>query len=262
MRCPKCGFISFDHIDVCLKCNKDISKVTSQLEGTTYNVAPPAFLKFRKREEGASAAESSRSLFDASGDELDVVDPDLDVLAQDSDDGYSDEATISFGDDFNGFGDLDAEESLEVASEEDDDDVGIDLGQFEDAFEEEPAAQDDTFSMDLPDELADISDLSAPPADENMEERGKPPAGNDDYDDFGLDLELGDLSSDDFSLTPDGDDNQLDDDLGDLSLDDLGLTDSEKKDPAPKKATHDDMDMDADLNFDLDLGGISLDKED
>lgn len=261
MRCPKCGYISFDHIDVCLKCNKDISKVTSQIEGTTYNVAPPAFLKFRKKEEGASA-QSSGVPFDAAGDEIDVIDPDLDVLAEDDGDGYSDEATISFGDDFDGFGDLEAEERLEVASEEDDDDVGIDLGQFEDAFDEEPAAADDAFSIDLPDELADISDLSAPPAEETVAESQEPPAGSDDYDDFGLDLELDDLDSGDFSLTSDEGDSQSDDDLGDLSLDDLGLTDSEKKVPAPKKTAHDDMDMDADLNFDLDLGGISLDKDD
>jgi hypothetical protein len=267
MRCPKCGYISFDHIDVCLKCNKDISKVTSKLEGTTYNVAPPAFLKFRKREEDTSATESSEISFDAA-DEFDVVDPDLDVLAEDKDESFSDDATISFGDDFEGFGDLEEEESLEVAPGEDDD-AGIDLGQFEDAFEEEkPSAlnddfeEEDTFRMDLPDELADISDLSAPVvAEPEIEDRGAPAEG-DDFGDFSLDLELDDLDSNDFALTSDEDDKQAEeDDLGDLSLDDLGLTDSKEEAPAPKKSAKDDMDMDADLNFDLDLGGISLDKD-
>jgi len=44
MRCPKCGFISFDHLASCSKCGRDISEVASELQGTSIKVAPPMFL--------------------------------------------------------------------------------------------------------------------------------------------------------------------------------------------------------------------------
>ena len=44
MRCPKCGFISFDHLASCSKCGRDISEVASELQGTSIKVDPPMFL--------------------------------------------------------------------------------------------------------------------------------------------------------------------------------------------------------------------------
>ncbi len=44
MRCPKCGFISFDHLTACNKCGKDIADVAAELQGTTIKVEPPMFL--------------------------------------------------------------------------------------------------------------------------------------------------------------------------------------------------------------------------
>jgi hypothetical protein len=156
-----------------------------------------------------------------------------------------------------------------VDTAEKDDDGGLDLGQFEDAFEDEDLApEDEGLSIDLPDELSDISDLSAP-----AEEKSGPapaPAAEEELDEFGdfnLDLDMDDLN-DDFSLTADADNGgeKLEEDaLADLSLDDLGLSETEDQPEAakqPEKAKKDEMDMDADLNFDLDLGGISLDDED
>jgi hypothetical protein len=260
MRCPKCGFISFDHVEACLRCNKDITKATSQLEGTTYNVTPPSFLKFQKSENRPKRKRSEIS-FDESDDHYDVIDPDLNVLVEDEDEDAG-EAGISFGDDFEGFGNFGEEESSKPDHGDDDsDDVGIDLGQFEDAFEEEePAATDDALVMDLPDELADLSDLSAPS--EAMKKQQKStPADADDFGDFSLDLDLDELDEGDFSLTSSEDKGHPEEDsLGNLSLDDLGLVPEEKPKPRKKKE-HGNMDMDADLDFDLDLGGISLDKD-
>lgn len=268
MRCPKCGYISFDHIDTCLRCNKDISKA-SAVEGTTYNVAPPAFLKFTKRDH--SAEEKNEISFDADDDDFGVVDPDLDVLVENNDEDGEEEGSIAFGDDFDAFGE---DDSFEVAAESDyDEDGGLDLGQFEDAFEdEEHEREGDDISIDIPDELSDISDLSAP-ADEEPEAAVAPAveADQDEFGDFSLDLDMDDLN-DDFSLTTDGEDGveTLEEDaLADLSLDDLGLTETEtesKDEPktveSPQKIKKDETNMDADLDFDLDLGGISLDDED
>jgi len=54
MRCPKCGFISFDHLTSCAKCRKDIAEVASELQGTSIQVEAPMFLS------GALAAYADR----------------------------------------------------------------------------------------------------------------------------------------------------------------------------------------------------------
>jgi len=56
MRCPKCGFISFDHLTSCTKCGKDIAEVASELQGTSIKTESPMFLSaalaaFADREE-------------------------------------------------------------------------------------------------------------------------------------------------------------------------------------------------------------------
>ena len=281
MRCPKCGYISFDHVETCLKCNKDVAKEGSKVVGTTYNVAPPAFLKFTQRTEDSSEDEGE-ILFDDDHDDIGIVDPDLDVLADDHDEGDGDGGSISFGDDMEGFGAFADEESFDVSSANDgSEDDDIDLGQFEDAFEEEtPVEEDVDVALDIPDELAGITDLSDGPAEraevepELNEAFQDSPAVAEDPDDFGdldLDLDLKDLNED-FNLTADseegeGQEDSNSDDLSDLSLDDLGLVEESKQPAAapqaekqtPKK--EEQMDMDADLDFDLDLGGITLEEE-
>lgn len=44
MRCPKCGYISYDHNQICPKCNKDISDEQAKLNLPTYKSSPPALL--------------------------------------------------------------------------------------------------------------------------------------------------------------------------------------------------------------------------
>ncbi len=80
MRCPKCGFISFDNVETCLKCNKDISEVSAAFEGTTFNVTTPVFLKFSTQDEDDDSQADG-------ADDLDSVqefaDPDLEILVED-----------------------------------------------------------------------------------------------------------------------------------------------------------------------------------
>lgn len=45
MRCPKCGYISFDHLEACKKCHSNLSAVTGEINGTTYHVTAPKFLQ-------------------------------------------------------------------------------------------------------------------------------------------------------------------------------------------------------------------------
>lgn len=46
MRCPKCGFISFDLVKTCGKCGKNISEEADLPQGTTTNIEPPRVLRF------------------------------------------------------------------------------------------------------------------------------------------------------------------------------------------------------------------------
>lgn len=44
MRCPKCSFVSFDLVESCVKCGKNISAAAAELQGTVVAVEPPTFL--------------------------------------------------------------------------------------------------------------------------------------------------------------------------------------------------------------------------
>ena len=44
MRCPKCGFISFDHLTSCSKCGKELAETSDQLKGTSIKSHTSYFL--------------------------------------------------------------------------------------------------------------------------------------------------------------------------------------------------------------------------
>ena len=44
MRCPKCGYISFDHLAACSKCGRDLAAQSQELNGTAVEVETPFFL--------------------------------------------------------------------------------------------------------------------------------------------------------------------------------------------------------------------------
>jgi len=44
MRCPKCGYISFDRQKLCGKCSGDLTVAALQVQGTGVNIVPPFFL--------------------------------------------------------------------------------------------------------------------------------------------------------------------------------------------------------------------------
>lgn len=57
MLCPKCGFISFDIVEKCVKCGKDVSGAAAELKGTVTSVPPPGFLTFDRAGSGGEPAE-------------------------------------------------------------------------------------------------------------------------------------------------------------------------------------------------------------
>lgn len=55
MRCPKCGFITFDHLESCVKCGKNIVRESDKLSGTVFKASLPLFLRLDKRESNIDA---------------------------------------------------------------------------------------------------------------------------------------------------------------------------------------------------------------
>jgi hypothetical protein len=270
MRCPKCGYISFDHLTTCLNCSKDLSDHSSAAHGTTYNAVAPGFLKFPSRGDLREEDEDIEMMPEELGDDLDVVDPDLDILIKEDEQGIEFNPEESASEDLDGL-DEDYSISLDDDAEEESEDreIEIDLSQFEDTSAEESGVggQDEKFSMDLPDELSDISDLAPPPPPEEIipSDGGKKGADEEmGMDMLDMDLNMDDLDTD-FSLTTEEKEGAEEHFEG-LSLDDIDLSDSSETEkpapPTPPKsapaAKPEEMDMDADLNFDLDLGGLTL----
>ena len=185
MRCPKCGFISFDNLDSCLKCKKNISDTAQAFKGSTLKVQTPTFLKLQTPDEEDMQIEGAAEV----GGEIEFSDPDLEILVDDEE---QDEIDFSLEEDDDAGTDIEFSEDFEgsptfedEAGAEEEMDLSADLGQFEDVPEEDAFAftddeddEEDAFdsaadadfpAMDIPDELDDISDLSPPETPETAE---------------------------------------------------------------------------------------------
>jgi hypothetical protein len=260
MRCPKCGYISFDHMEICLKCKKDIKAVSDNLHGTVFNVSAPFFLQVNKREAEPEIDEAFSGKFDR---DEDFVDEDLEVLVDD-------EVVIDDqGSEVIGAGDSTFAESDDSENRE----IEMDLSQFEDAeASEKPAVaaakskgktEEQTFSLDLPEELADISDLAPPTREAAVDKKAemKAPVKKEgsglESDDLDFDLGLGDLGIEPATAL------EAEEEMV-LSLDDIDFSETPavtKKSSTKPAAKQSGTDMDEDLNFDLDLGGLSIHKD-
>ena len=140
MRCPKCGYISFDKVESCSKCAASLAEISENILGTAQKVEAPAFLASVIGGTGGEAAfEESQDAY-AEETEFDLSDaveeeaPDEDLMEDDID--------------------LAGEEEIELQAEESDV-PSIDLSQFDetqdDAVEEEALA-DVELEVDAADE--------------------------------------------------------------------------------------------------------------
>lgn len=92
MLCPKCGFISFDHLSACVKCHNDLSQIGAELHGTATDAACRDFLGVVLM--NASAPQENPS-------ELEEVSIAIDLpLAQEEKDDNAGEALTGAGPDF------------------------------------------------------------------------------------------------------------------------------------------------------------------
>lgn len=312
MRCPKCGFISFDHIDSCLKCAKEIQETSSDMKGTTFNATSPSFL-------GTFSGNREPEKEQAAGDEfgeISIAASDLDrVMDEESAESLDDELSLE---EIDMGASSPAGDDGEITLADVDDSMTMDLGQFEDGLDDGPAGIDprlsqledepnadlelledeeqDVPAMDVPDELTDITDLAAP-ADDQVDltsfdedessftilDKEEEPVRKDvsapemesekevspedkmvgddladlDLDGLDLDLDLGVKSTD--SILPEED--ILPENLSDVSLSDIDLSDTVAPVETDRKDQQDTSRSDPDLDFDLDLHGITLPDE-
>ena len=273
MRCPKCGYISFDLVDECLKCKKNIKSASELLQGSVLNVPAPSFLKFRSEpKETKENKEDYSDEFSSIGS--DFAEGESEYFESDVDFSSDDAGEIEIMSD--SFEENGLEEEVTISPFEDDDvpegEIEVDLSQFEEVSDPEAAflsvdddssgdTDADLFEISVPEELNDMSDLDPPEL----------AAEDDATDDFDLDLDLNldtgpvDLDLDDLNF-----DLALDDiDPGEpvsaepveetvLALDDIDFSETLSEDGGATGDDSSSMDMDGDLNFDLDLGGLSI----
>jgi hypothetical protein len=263
MRCPKCGYISFDHLEVCVKCKKNIKAVSDSLHGSVFQASAPAFLLLQPRQ----AEDEQVDVFGIPSDAIEeYVDDDLEILIEDTPEQDPD---VEFADDAR-TSESKAETGKNKAAdhEEEDGEIEIDFSRFEDALDDDMALADKgekheqeeerSFTMEMPAALADISDL-APPA-KTAAGRGAAPvaakenSGDLNMDDLDFNLGFDDLESD-LPPAPEPAKETM------LSLDDIDFSETLAK-SAPKASSFSGTtDMDEELNFDLDLGGLSIHKD-
>jgi hypothetical protein len=150
MRCPKCGFITFDQAVSCAKCKADLHNVGGGFQGTSVNVKPPSLLGSVTKQ---------------------AIEPSVDDLldGQDVDFGNASAAATSLdlmsGDDFEGTADLsdiDLNEfpTLQVDVADEDEIPSLEPLSAGDGFDDEPMPQLRKIASELSD--IDISDLVSP----------------------------------------------------------------------------------------------------
>lgn len=258
MRCPKCGFISFDQLSNCVKCNKSFNDLKDMVRGTAFSTSAPAFLKIHSEPEQKSFGEDIQ-IGDALDEEFEVQDPDLDILfdGEDAEGGGGQESGLRLEDERDV---ASVSEDFELAfdtDKEEEEGIAMDLGQFQDSVQDDPGShapqpvRAEAMSLELPDELTDISDLAPP------QKKSIPPAAmalEDDFD-FSLDLDTDELKSRPAPAAKSASK------AGALDLGEFDLSMDVKPKKAARKPAAKESDMDGELDFELDLGDLSLDKD-
>jgi hypothetical protein len=259
MRCPKCGFISFDHLEKCLKCNKELKDAAGLVHGTVYKVQAPSFLKIQTGSETTQFGEDIEIIGGTPDGDLDLQDPDLEILFDEEEETADASSSLRLE---KGSDDLEVISSadFDAVKDEDDGQISIDLGQFRNDRDDAAGGLEDIFgegkeeklSLELPEGLGDISDLAPP----QKKMAPPPPQKSAENFDFSLDLDLGGLDED-LPARPPAKAKKIEN----LSLDAIDLPPTARPASAPRKGEFDAMNMDEELNFDLDLGGLSIHKD-
>ena len=267
MKCPKCGYNSFDNNQVCPKCNRDISYEQEKLNLPAFRPNPPSLL-------GALTGEVIESHVDMKIDQSDSEDVVTEIVTE-GDVNYEDSGVIDMGEiTFDDSGALDGGDVVFSDSEQAEDiDLDLDLGEtsefdapegLEPLPEEEAVSDLDLDSLgdssnmilDMGDaktgeeeEISlDLEDLS----DEEPEEEGMAPLESTEDEEGEVSFDFEDLALDESDETdasqiqePDEESEEPDIDFEDLALDESDETDDTQLQEPDEESEEPDIDFDA-----------------
>lgn len=157
MRCPKCGYISFDTFGTCKKCNREIGELLEELEGTVFEAAAPSFLHIRSTGTLADTPEPEAE------DAVDFLEEEQQDEGLSLADSFADEDVLTEDMDLNGEEvgiEFEEMEEVEVSSE-----IVLEESVLEDADSGSSGIEKETdLELDFGD--IDISDLAPPETEE------------------------------------------------------------------------------------------------
>ena len=208
MKCPKCGYNSFDYNQVCPKCNKDISTVQQKMNLPTFFPDPPSFLGALIGDEDMPMedySEGDTSSMEVEHEEELSLDEPTAMVEEDIDIEEEQDFELSLDDDAL---DMNGSQEIEISLDDESFDLlpGESEGEIELEQEENRSLKDESLAIDL--DAEDIVDL--PSMDSPVDE---------------IPQDLMDLSEEDsVDATPELEEEELSLDLGDLSFEDLDAT--------------------------------------
>ncbi len=246
MRCPKCDYITFDQLESCPSCNKNISKFSRELVGVTFKARIPDFLQF-----GAQEAEPEEEVEEVSAEmEMFDEDDDVELIGEEVDTETEGEEDLDFAEeeepeDSEGI-DFDLPDSSETAEQ---DNVDLELS----------ADDDDGLDLSLDDDGLDLS------VDDGDNDKGlEHSAGTEELE--GLDLSLDDTDSEIVMEIEEQPEKESSLELGGLDLSDLSPSSAGDSGSAPEELTLEKTDevsgessQQGDGLPDLELDGLDFD---
>jgi hypothetical protein len=279
MKCPKCGYMSFDYNQVCPKCNKDISGEQARLNMPAFRPDPPSLLGIltgEADESNVGLQVDHASMMDASQD-MDVNLEDSVVLEESEETGFEEDQGMEISLETDDSGDFELPAEEEIEDTDDMLDLGMDEGEEGISLDADSISSEDTEGdLAAPLEEEDGEGISLDLGDISLEEPEEeiPITEETAQEDGGEEIDLGGLSED-ISISPEeGEETALDDSSEiELGLDDLKINEtgelevSQEESAADAEATKlveelalDDSSEEPEEES-LDLGEISLDED-
>jgi hypothetical protein len=247
MKCPKCGYISFDYNEVCPKCNKNIAALRDKMSLPAYKAAPLSMLQSLTGEGSDSDADISVQV---SEDTASILEEEEGLSLEDSQAIAAMEKTFKDSQEFDIQLETTLDEVWDEKPKEDASDLSLDIEDLPaedvrlDAAQTEDAAEIETiFDSDLlPSEGGDLEKTALfEPVEADEETAG---------------FHLDDLSQSESGLISEVKPQEKAEDDVPIDLEDLALSLEEPTQNLNQPAKTEDMELeDLDLDLELDLEG-------
>ena len=234
MKCPKCGYISFDNNQVCPKCNRDISHEQEKLNFPAFRPNPPSLL-------GDLTGEVIESNVDMQIDQSYVGDVSTDIVTEEEahyeDSGFTDMGEVTFDD-------SSALDKGDIMFSDSQMDVDLELGESD-----EFAASDSFDSLPQEESVADLDLDSLNDSSEINMGADRPKADEDE----GISLAMDDLVEEEPEMegmapfeSPDNEQTgEASFDIGDLSMEEPESMGESKAEETEEEGEEPDIDFDS-----------------